>query len=105
VGIPILSGIGKAFKFDYNGWQIRVSTDAEIPMPSTESRVIEIVVNGEPRHVPAGQTVVELVESLGLVPGRVAVELNSKIVRQPEWERTRLAAGARLEIVQFVGGG
>jgi thiamine biosynthesis protein ThiS len=42
---------------------------------------------------------------LGVVPDRVAVELNQTIVRKAEWERTVIPDGAKLEIVQFVGGG
>ncbi len=74
-------------------------------MPSTESRMIEIIVNGEARLVPEGQTILSLLEALELPEGRVAVELDRRIVRQTEWAETPLTAGARLEIVQFVGGG
>jgi thiamine biosynthesis protein ThiS len=42
---------------------------------------------------------------LQLDPERVAVELNRRIVKPPEWEKTRLSPGAELEIVHFVGGG
>ena len=40
-----------------------------------------------------------------LDPARVAVELDRRIVKQPHWPETVFAAGAQLEIVQFVGGG
>lgn len=66
---------------------------------------IEIVVNGEVREVPQGLTVAGLLQSLDLDPARVAVELDRRIVRKTRWEETVLAGGARLEIVQFVGGG
>ena len=66
---------------------------------------IEIVVNGEVREVPQGLTVAGLLQSLDLDPARVAVELDRRIVRKTQWEDTVLAGGARLEIVQFVGGG
>jgi thiamine biosynthesis protein ThiS len=66
---------------------------------------VEIVVNGELRRAPAGQTVLALVEELGLAPERVAVELDRRIIKRPEWGSRGLAAGSRLEIVQFVGGG
>jgi len=67
--------------------------------------MIEIVVNGEPRSVPEGQTLLDLLARLQLDPARVAIELDRRIVRKPDWEATVLAPGARLEIVQFVGGG
>jgi sulfur carrier protein len=66
---------------------------------------IEIVVNGEPRRVSRGETVLELLQGLGLEPARVAVEMNRRIVKQPLWSDTEVPDGAQVEIVQFVGGG
>ncbi len=66
---------------------------------------IRIVVNGEKRVAPEGQTVIGLLRDLRLEPARVAVELDRKIIKQPQWESTILREGAQLEIVQFVGGG
>lgn len=66
---------------------------------------MQIVVNGETKDLPGGATVTGLLEFLGLDPARVAVELDRRIIRQPEWATTPLQEGARLEIVQFVGGG
>jgi thiamine biosynthesis protein ThiS len=67
--------------------------------------MIEIVVNGESQNVPDGQTLLDLVRHLQLDPERVAVELDRRIVRRPAWTHTSVRPGARLEIVQFVGGG
>ena len=69
------------------------------------SNEILVEVNGESRKAPAGTNVVGLLEQLGLNTGRVAIEYNLKILPRVQWESTRLAAGDRLEIVQFVGGG
>jgi len=66
---------------------------------------IRIVVNGEERAVPTGLSLVDLIQLLNLEPSRVAVELNREIVRREAWTTTVVAGGARLEIVQFVGGG
>jgi thiamine biosynthesis protein ThiS len=68
-------------------------------------QTIEVVVNGETVAVPAGLTVLTLLEHLGVNPERVAIELNRKIVRQPDWPATIVRSEAQLEIVQFVGGG
>ena len=65
----------------------------------------EIVVNGVERQVPSGQTLAELLRDLELEPSRVAVEMDHRIVKRAEWEALELPPGARLEIVQFVGGG
>jgi len=69
------------------------------------STMIGITVNGEKLERAEGTTVTALLSSLGLQPGRVAVEVDGRIVRQPDWEPTVLSPGARVEIVQFVGGG
>ena len=47
----------------------------------------------------------DLLHELDLEPARVAVELDRRIVKQAQWAGTILSPGARLEIVQFVGGG
>lgn len=67
--------------------------------------MIEVVVNGERRAVPADITLLELLGSLQLDPRVVVVEHNRHIVRRPELDRARLAAGDAVELVHFVGGG
>jgi sulfur carrier protein len=67
--------------------------------------MIEIVVNGEPRQIPEGSTIQNLLTLLEIPADRVAVELDRAIVGKGMWESTQLNAGARLEIVHFVGGG
>ena len=69
------------------------------------SQLLEISVNGEIRAVPTGLTVRNLLLHMDIIPDRVAVELNRRIVRQPDWDSTVVEAGAQVEIVQFVGGG
>lgn len=66
---------------------------------------MEIVVNGEKRIAPEGQTILGLLRELGLEPTRVAVEFDRRIVKQVLWQETVLRPGSQLEIVQFVGGG
>ena len=67
--------------------------------------MLEIRLNGEKRQIPAGLTVLSLLQHLEIPSDRVAVELNRAIVRQPEWDDTSIDDGAELEIVHFVGGG
>lgn len=66
---------------------------------------MEIVVNGERRMAPEGQTILGLLRELGLEPTRVAVEYDRRIVKQGLWPETVLRDGSEVEIVQFVGGG
>ena len=64
-----------------------------------------IVVNGEERAANPGATVTDLLRELGLDSGRVAIERNLEILPRPKWAETKVTAGDRFEIVQFVGGG
>ena len=66
---------------------------------------MEILVNGELRVAPEGQTILGLLRELGLDPTRVAVEFDRRIVKQGLWPETVLRPGSQVEIVQFVGGG
>jgi thiamine biosynthesis protein ThiS len=69
------------------------------------AKEITIQVNGETRETAAGTSVAGLLAQLGLHAGRVAIEYNLQILPRTKWEGTQMAAGDRLEIVQFVGGG
>ena len=69
------------------------------------AEAIQVQVNGEKRELVAGTTVRQLLEQLSLNPARVAIEYNLEILPKAQWEETRVAAGDKLEIVQFVGGG
>ena len=66
---------------------------------------IDIVVNGAPRRVPAGATLLELLAELELDPRAVVVEHNRQIVRRPGLGEVRVAPGDAVELVHFVGGG
>lgn len=66
---------------------------------------MEVTINGEIRPIAHGQTIRELLLALELDPARVAVELDRRIVKPRDWDATAIRNGARLEIVQFVGGG
>jgi sulfur carrier protein len=65
---------------------------------------MRLLLNGEPREVQSGSTVLELLQTLG-IRGRVAVERNGTVLRQAEHAQTRLLEGDVLEVVTFVGGG
>jgi thiamine biosynthesis protein ThiS len=63
-----------------------------------------IHLNGEPRETPP-TSVLGLLESLGIDPKRVAVELNMEILPKAEYAEKTIADDDRIEIVHFVGGG
>jgi sulfur carrier protein len=66
---------------------------------------MRILLNGDPRELPAPESVTELLHRLGLDARTVAVELDRVVVKRACYETTRVRDGAEVEIVAFVGGG
>jgi len=66
---------------------------------------MNITLNGEKKNVPAGITVLGLLESLNIPQERVAVELNLDIVRKNVYAATSIKEGDILEVVSFMQGG
>ncbi len=66
---------------------------------------LSIELNGDPRRLPQGCTLGELVD--GEVPDRrgVAVAVDGEVVPRATWDATHLADGARVELVGAVQGG
>ena len=75
-------------------------------MTAPDARVA-VVVNGRPTELDAGATVATIVELLGHDPaGRgIAVAVDGDVVPRSEWDRRRVRAGARVEVLRAVGGG
>lgn len=67
--------------------------------------IMEIIVNGEPRQVAEKYTVAQLLEEMGLVGRRLAVEVNLEIVPRSTHADHLLQAGDKVEIVHAIGGG
>ncbi|MEO8200708.1 MAG: sulfur carrier protein ThiS [Gemmatimonadota bacterium] len=66
---------------------------------------LNLLVNGEPRTIPAPATVGDLLTQLGLDSRMVVVELNREIVRRARVAEAALNEGDSIELVHFVGGG
>jgi sulfur carrier protein len=64
-----------------------------------------VEINGEKKELPDGVSVTELLEQMGIRPGRVVVELNKDVVSKSVHRSTYLKNGDCVEIVHFVGGG
>jgi len=64
-----------------------------------------VQINGEKREIQAPLSVAQLLEQLGIRPGRVVVELNRDIVSRDAFQDIFLKQGDTVEIVHFVGGG
>jgi len=69
------------------------------------SETVTIQVNGEPREVPKGLNVTQLLAHLGLTANRLAIERNLELLPRGQWATTVVSGGDRLEIVHLVGGG
>jgi thiamine biosynthesis protein ThiS len=68
---------------------------------------MKLQINGEEKTFDSSPpfTLSALVESLGMKPDRVAIELNRDIVPRDRWAEIALRDGDKLEMVHFVGGG
>ena len=64
-----------------------------------------IKLNGDPYEVPAPISIAGLLATLDIDSRRVAVEHNLIIVKKDAFDRTAVADGDEIEIVNFVGGG
>ena len=64
-----------------------------------------LILNGEKTEIPGEMTVAGLLDHLKIEPGRVAVEVNIKIVKRETFQNHTLHNGDTVEIVNFVGGG
>ncbi len=67
--------------------------------------MIEYTLNGEARRLDAAISVARLLEDLGLVGKRLAVEKDGEIVPKSRHAECMVEAGCRIEIVVAVGGG
>ena len=72
---------------------------------TTDAATVSVTVNGKGTEVPAGTSLLGLVESLGRDPRTVAIEHNGEIVGRAAYGDRVLGEGDRLEIVHFVQGG
>ncbi|MBI4569876.1 MAG: sulfur carrier protein ThiS [Planctomycetes bacterium] len=66
---------------------------------------VALTLNGEPYTLPREETVSALLARIGVLPERVAVEINLQIVPRAEFGARLVRAGDVVEIVSFVGGG
>ena len=66
-----------------------------------------ITVNGTEAQLPEGARIADLLDALGVEPGRrgVAIAVDGEVVPRTQWDSTSLAAGARVEVVQAIQGG
>ncbi|WP_184034093.1 sulfur carrier protein ThiS [Chitinivorax tropicus] len=67
--------------------------------------MIEVMINGQPRHFAAAVSLTGLLAELDLLGKRVAIERNGEIVPRSQFDALTIASGDSFEIVVAVGGG
>ncbi len=78
-----------------------------MPADSLVSDSVSITVNGEPRDLPAGLALPDVLRRLDLAPERsgIAVAKNGAVVRRSAWADTEIADGDDLEVITATQGG
>jgi thiamine biosynthesis protein ThiS len=64
-----------------------------------------IRLNGDPHEISGPLSISALLEQLEIDARRVAVELNTAVVKKAAYDSSVLKDGDEVEIVNFVGGG
>ena len=66
---------------------------------------IRLTVNGEPREVPAGSTVGQVVATVSSLASGVAAAVNGEVLPRRAWAGTPVRDGDQVEVVTAVQGG
>lgn len=66
---------------------------------------MRITINGEPKDLPPGETLADLLRRLSLADKPCAAEVNRRLVPRREHPSRLLAEGDIVELVTLVGGG
>lgn len=75
------------------------------PAQASTAATITVQINSQPRELPAGTTLTDLIGILQLEPRYLAIERNGQVVSRKVHAATTLAEGDVLEVVTLVGGG
>ena len=66
---------------------------------------MELIINGDQRLIDSSYSLMDLLVSLELTQGHIAVELNGEIIPKSTFQQQQLSDGDKIEIVQAIGGG
>ena len=66
---------------------------------------MEIIVNGKNRQIPDSFSAAQLIEDMGLIGQRLALEVNEEILPKSRHPGYYFTAGDKVEIVNAIGGG
>ncbi len=65
---------------------------------------MQLTINGKPETLEVS-TVLDVLKRKEIAPQLVAVELNTQMVEQEQFEKTSVKEGDKLEFLFFMGGG
>ena len=66
---------------------------------------MRVIINGEPRQVPAPLSLAQAVALLTSAQAGVAAAVNGDVVRRTAWNSTSLTDGDEVEVLTAVQGG
>ncbi len=66
---------------------------------------MELIINGDQRLIDSSYSLMDLLLSLEMTQGHIAVELNGEIIPKSTFQQQQLSDGDKIEIVQAIGGG
>jgi sulfur carrier protein len=72
--------------------------------PDTAPPAIEVTINQQPHRLPAGATLADAIERIGIRPP-FAAAVNLQFVPRTRHARHRLAAGDQIELIAPITGG
>ena len=66
---------------------------------------MEVIINGDQHLIDSSYSLMDLLVSLEMTQGQIAIELNGEIIPKSTFEQQQLSDGDKIEIVQAIGGG
>ena len=66
---------------------------------------MDLIINGDQRLIDSSYSLMDLLVSLEMTQGHIAVELNGEIIPKSTFQQQQLSDGDKIEIVQAIGGG
>ena len=66
---------------------------------------MELIINGDQRLIDSSYSLMDLLVSLEMTQGQIAIELNGEIIPKSTFQQQQLSDGDKIEIIQAIGGG
>jgi len=66
---------------------------------------MEVIINGDQHLIDSSYSLMDLLVSLEMTQGQIAIELNGEIIPKSTFQQQQLSDGDKIEIVQAIGGG